>query len=184
MVAEIATPRLRLRNWRDGDFAPFAALNADPEVMRHFPALLERAESDELATEIRRRIARQGWGFWAVEVAAPDEPVAGFIGFVGLNRPGFEAHFTPCVEIGWRLARASWGRGYASEAARAALDFAFHDLREPEVVAFTAAGNDRSRAVMERLGMRHDPAEDFDHPAVPEGSPLRRHVLYRLQAPA
>ena len=172
----ITTPRLLLRRWRDGDLDAFAALNADPEVMAFFPALLGRAESDALAARIREHFARHGFGLWAVEVPG----VAEFVGFVGLSVPRFEAPFTPCVEIGWRLVRAHWGRGYATEAARAALDFGFRRLALDEVVSFTVPANRRSRAVMERLGMAHDPAEDFDHPTLPEGHPLRRHVLYRL----
>jgi RimJ/RimL family protein N-acetyltransferase len=171
----IETPRLLLRPWRDTDLAPFAALNADPEVMRHFPALLSRDESDALAARIRASFEAQGWGLWAVE----EKGGAPFIGFVGLNRPTFDAPFMPAVEIGWRLARAAWGAGYASEAARAALRFGFEQLALDAIVSFTAPVNTRSRAVMERLGMVNT-GQDFDHPRVPEGSPLRRHVLYRL----
>jgi ribosomal-protein-alanine N-acetyltransferase len=175
-VAELATPRLLLRNWREDDQAPFAALNADPEVMRYFPTTLTRAQSDEFATYIQAVMAPQGWGLWAVEV----RQVAPFIGFVGLNRPGFEAHFTPAVEVGWRLDRRHWGHGYATEAAAATLTFAFGQLNTPEVVSFTSTVNEHSIRVMRRLGMSHDPADDFDHPRVPDG-PLRRHVLYRMR---
>ena len=175
-MAELATPRLLLRHWRDDDLTPFAALNADPEVMRYFPATLTRAQSDEFATYIQVLMAAQGWGLWAVEVPG----VAPFIGFVGLNRPGFEAHFTPAVEVGWRLGRAYWGNGYATEAAAAALTFAFDQLRCPEVVSFTSTVNEPSIRVMRRLAMSHDPADDFDHPRVADG-PLRRHVLYRMR---
>ena len=173
----LTTPRLLLRPWRDEDLAPFAALNADPEVMRYFPELLSPERSDEFAAYIRSQMAANGWGLWAVEVldGAP------FIGLVGLHRARFEAHFTPAIEVGWRLARAHWGRGYASEAAAAALAFAFGELAVPEVVSFTATINERSIAVMRRLGMTRDPAEDFDHPRVPDG-PLRRHVLYRISS--
>jgi RimJ/RimL family protein N-acetyltransferase len=171
----LSTERLLLRQWRDEDLAPFAALNADPEVMRHFPARMTRAESDEFAAYIRTLIARHGWGLWAVEVR--DGPP--FIGFVGLNRPRFEAHFTPAIEVGWRLDRPHWGHGYATEAASAALTFAFDRLQLPEVVSFTTEANQRSIAVMRRLGMSHDPADDFDHPALADGT-LRRHVLYRM----
>jgi RimJ/RimL family protein N-acetyltransferase len=174
-VAELVTSRLRLRQWRDADVNPFAALNADPEVMRHFPGCLTRDQSEELATSIRATIDRQGWGLWAVEVAAGPS----FIGFVGLNRPRFNAHFTPAVEVGWRLARASWGNGYATEAAAAALSFGFEQLDLGEIVSFTAPVNERSIRVMRRLGMRREPADDFDHPNVSDG-PLRRHVLYRI----
>jgi len=174
-VAELTTSRLLLRQWRDADVEPFAALNSDPEVMRHFTAALTRSESDAFAALVEATIAEQGWGLWAVEVV--DGPR--FIGFVGLNRPSFEAHFMPAVEIGWRLARPYWSNGYATEAASAAAAFGFDELRLDEIVSFTVPANERSRRVMERLGMTHDPAEDFDHPRVPEG-PIRRHVLYRL----
>jgi len=172
---ELVTGRLLLRQWRDSDFAAFAALNGDPEVMRHFPSTMPVRDSDAMAAFIRTRIAEQGWGLWAVEVAG-GEP---FIGFVGLSRPRFEARFTPAVEVGWRLARASWGCGYATEAAEAALAYGFERLELDEIVSFTTTGNERSMRVMERLGMSHDPADDFDHPALADG-PLRRHVLYRL----
>jgi RimJ/RimL family protein N-acetyltransferase len=174
-VARLRTPRLLLRQWRDADLAPFATLNADPEVTEHLPARLTRTESDEMARFLRAAIAAQGWGLWAVEI--PDQ--APFIGFVGLNEPRFEAHFTPAVEIGWRLARAYWGYGYATEAAWAALRFAFAELQLDEVVSMTATVNLRSQRVMQRLGMVRDPADDFEHPRVPPG-PLRPHVLYRL----
>ena len=172
----LATPRLRLRPWRDGDLPAFAAMNADPVVMRHFPGTLDRAGSDALVGRIGEHFARHGFGLWAVE--APG--VAAFVGFVGLAVPGFQAHFTPCAEVGWRLARGHWGRGYATEAARAALAFGFERAGLDEIVSFTVPANLGSRRVMERLGMRRSPADDFDHPALPEGSPLRRHVLYRL----
>ncbi|HZT17002.1 MAG TPA: GNAT family N-acetyltransferase [Gaiellaceae bacterium] len=171
----LRTARLRLRQWRDDDLEPFAALNADPEVMRHFPSTLPRAASDELANRQRSLIEERGFGLWAVE--APE----GFVGFVGLNEPRFEAHFTPAVEVGWRLARHAWGKGYATEAARAAVAFGFDELELDEIVSFTSVGNERSRRVMERLGMTHAAADDFDHPSLPPGHPLRRHVLYRLR---
>jgi ribosomal-protein-alanine N-acetyltransferase len=177
-VPVLSTGRLILRGWRDGDLAPFAALNADPVVMEHFPAPLSRAESDAAAARIQAHFAEHGFGLWAVEVPG----VAPFAGFTGLSVPRFEAHFMPCVEIGWRLAREHWGRGYASEAARAALAHGFGPLGLAEVVSFTAVANARSRRVMEKLGMSHDPADDFDHPALPPGHRLRRHVLYRIRA--
>jgi RimJ/RimL family protein N-acetyltransferase len=178
-IATIRTARLELRPWRDEDRAPFAALNADPRVMEFFPKTLDRADSDAMAARLREHFDRHGFGLWAVEVPG----VADFIGFVGLAVPRFEAHFTPCVEIGWRLAREHWGRGYATEAARAALAFGFRDLALDEIVSFTTTANLRSRAVMERIGMTRSPADDFDHPALPEGHPLRRHVLYRARRP-
>jgi RimJ/RimL family protein N-acetyltransferase len=173
----LRTPRLHLRLWRDEDLPVFAAMNADPRVMEFFPKTLDRTESDAVATRIRDHFARRGFGLWAVEVPG----VAEFIGFVGLAVTGIEAHFTPCIEIGWRLAYDHWGRGYAPEAARAALDFGFGKLALDEIVSFTAQINHRSRSVMERIGMTHDAAEDFDHPALPDGHWLKRHVLYRAR---
>lgn len=179
-IPAIETGRLILRPWREADQAPFAALNADPEVMRHFPRLLTREESDALADRIMTRMVERGWGSFAVEVKGGDP----FIGFVGPNVPSYEIPCGPCVEVGWRLARTAWGRGYATEAARAAVGFAFERLGLAEVVSFTVPGNTRSRAVMERLGMTRDPADDFDHPLIAAGHPLCRHVLYRLGADA
>lgn len=176
----IATPRLVLRPWRDEDLAPFAALNADPRVMEFMPKRLDRAESDARAACIRTDFDRQGFGLWAVEVSGG----AGFIGFVGLNIPNFEASFTPCTEIGWRLAYAHWGYGYATEAAREVLRFTFETLALPEVVSYTVPANERSWRVMERLGMTRTAGEEFDHPRLAEGHPLRRHVLYRLSRAA
>jgi RimJ/RimL family protein N-acetyltransferase len=175
-MAELTTPRLTLRQWRDADLEPFAALNADPEVMRFFPAALSREQSDDLAKRAMRGIDEQGWGLWAVEV----DDSARFIGFVGLAEPRFSAHFTPAVEVGWRLTRDAWGHGYATEGGRAAVQFAFDDLSLDEIVSFTSAINEQSRRVMERLGMTHDSSDDFDHPALDDG-PLRPHVLYRLR---
>lgn len=175
-MSELTTGRLKLRQWRDADLAPFAALNADPEVMRYFPSTLVQEQSDEFAGYMYETIERQGWGLWAVEVT--DGPP--FIGFVGLNRVSFEEHFTPAVEVGWRLDRPFWGNGYATEAAAGAVTFAFEQLHLEEIVSFTSTLNEPSIRVMRRLGMRHDAAGDFDHPRVAEGSPLRRHVLYRL----
>lgn len=152
-------------------------MNADPEVMEHFPAPLSRAESDALVDTVLERFdANGGYGLWAVEVPG----VADFVGFIGLNPVPFDAHFTPALEIGWRLARDAWGSGYASEGARAAAAYAFDELGRHEIVSFTSTTNVRSQRVMDRLGMTHDPADDFDHPAIPEGDRLRRHVLYRL----
>lgn len=176
---EIDTPRLRMRQWRAADRAPFAALNADPRVMEHFPSTLDRAASDAIAERCETLIAERGWGFWAVERRDSGD----FIGFVGLNVPTAALPFAPCVEIGWRLAHAAWGQGLASEAARAALTTGFETLGLAEIVSFTALSNRRSQAVMERLGMRRT-SEDFDHPVLPEGHPLRRHCLYRLNADA
>lgn len=151
-------------------------MNADPRVMEFLPSVLTREESDALAGRIIEKLTRDGFGLWAVEVVG----VADFIGFVGLNAPKFEAHFTPCIEIGWRLAYEHWGHGYATEAATAVMRFGFEQLGLKEIVSFTSTANMRSRRVMERLGMSNSPADDFDHPRLPEGHPLRRHVLYRL----
>lgn len=174
---QLRTDRLVLRRWRDSDRDPFAALNADPEVMEHFPSTLDRAESDAMIDRIDAHIAGSGWGLWAVERACD----GAFLGFTGLAVPRFNSHFTPAVEVGWRLARHAWGHGYATEAAHAALDYAFNELALAEVVSFTVPTNVRSRAVMERIGMSRDPAGDFDHPNIPPASPLRRHVLYRFR---
>jgi len=174
----LRTSRLALRAWKDEDLPAFAALNADPRVMEFFPGLLDRAASDAVATRIRGHFADRGFGLWAVEVCG----VAPFIGFVGLSVPQFEAHFTPCVEVGWRLARDYWGRGYATEAARVALDFGFHHLELKEIVSFTVPANRRSRSVMERIGMTCSPADDFEHPLLSLGHPLRHHVLYRIMS--
>ena len=176
-MVDLLTPRLGLRQWRGADLEPFAALNADPEVMQYFPAPLSREQSDALANDAASSISQRGWGLWAVDVSE----TRAFIGFVGLSIPGFEAHFTPAVEIGWRLARDHWGNGYATEGARAAIafGFGFDELQLDEIVSFTSCVNDRSRRVMERLGMARDPADDFEHPGVPQGR-LRTHVLFRL----
>lgn len=173
----IRTDRLLLRAWSDADRGDWAAMNADPAVMEHFPAPLTRDEADAAFDRIGGALDERGWGLWAVEHEGR------FLGFTGLTPVGFEAAFTPAVEIGWRLRRDAWGRGFATEAARAALRYAWDELALDGVVSMTAVGNIRSRAVMERLGMTRDPADDFDHPRVPEGSPVRRHVLYRLARP-
>jgi ribosomal-protein-alanine N-acetyltransferase len=173
----LSTSRLLLRPWRDEDDGPFAAMNADPRVMEFFPKRLDRAESDAVAARIRGHFARHGFGLWAVAVRG----VAPFAGFVGLSVPTFEAPFTPCVEVGWRLAAEHWGRGYATESALAALDYGFQELGLAEIVSFTVPENRRSIRVMERIGMVRDPDGDFNHPVLPEGHPLRRHVLYRTR---
>lgn len=169
--------RVILRAWEPRDAEPFGALNADPVAMEHFPATLSRAESDALIARAQAALETRGWGWWCLEIDG------GCAGFVGLSVPSFEAHFTPCVEIGWRMARRFWGRGYATEAARLARGFAFDELALPEIVSFTTVNNRRSQRVMERLDMTRNPAEDFDHPRLPAGHPQQRHVLYRLQNP-
>jgi RimJ/RimL family protein N-acetyltransferase len=174
---EIHTTRLILRCWRPDDLPAFAAINADQRVMEFLGEPLTREQSDALAERIVAKIAQQGFGFWAVEIA----DVAPLIGFVGLDRPTFEAPFTPTVEIGWRLDAAYWGHGYATEAARAVLDFGFDVAGLEEIVAFTTARNERSRRVMERIGMSRDPGDDFNHPSLAANDPLRAHVLYRVR---
>lgn len=178
-MIHLESERLLLRDWRDDDLARFAALNADPQVMEFFPATLPRDESDRRAACIRAELAQRGYGCYAVEV----KQTGGFIGFVGFAHPAFEASFMPAIEIAWRLAYSAWGRGYASEAARACLAHGFSTFGFGEVVSFTARHNTRSTAVMERIGMARDIGGDFDHPALPEGHALRRHVLYRIEAP-
>jgi RimJ/RimL family protein N-acetyltransferase len=172
----LSSGRICLRRWRDEDREAFAAMNSDARVMEFFRIPLSRVESDAMVDSIQEHFRERDFGLWAIEV--PD--VAPFIGFAGFAVARFTAHFTPCMEVGWRLAFAHWGHGYATEAARLALGYGFGTLALSEVVSFTSATNHRSRAVMERLGMRRDPAEDFDYPSFPEGLPLRRHVLYRL----
>ena len=177
-MTTLHTERLVLRPWREDDLAPFAALNADPEVMRFFPRRLDADESNAMARRIGTQVDERGWGLWAVEVPG----VAAFIGFIGLQPVPFEAPFGPAVEVGWRLARESWGAGYATEGARAAVDHAFSELGLDEIVSMTIPVNLPSQRVMQKLGMTRDPADDFDHPRLPEWE-HRRHVLYRLHRP-
>lgn len=176
VVPTLHTERLVLRDWRAEDREAFARLNADPRVMEYLASALTREQSDALVDRIIAGFAAHGFGLWAVEVKG-GEP---FIGFVGLSVPGFQAHFTPCVEIGWRLDTAAWGHGYASEAARAALAFGFEQRDLPEIVSFTTEANRRSRQVMERIGMHRRVQDDFGHPVLPADHPQRPHVLYRL----
>jgi RimJ/RimL family protein N-acetyltransferase len=170
--------RVCLRRWRDEEREAFASINADSRVMEFFRGRLNRVESNAMVDHIEKHFSEHGFGLWAIEVPG----VAAFIGFAGLEVSGFSARFTPCVEIGWRLSFEHWGQGYATEAARLALSYGFRTLALSEIVSFTATTNHRSRAVMERLGMRHDPADDFNYPRLPEGHPLQRHVLYRLSS--
>jgi RimJ/RimL family protein N-acetyltransferase len=177
----LTTPRLRLRPWRDEDLDAYAALNADPRVREFFPGTMTREESAASMQHIRDHFARHGFGLWAAEVSN----VAGsapFIGFIGLAIPTFDAPFMPCVEVGYRLAFDHWGKGYATEGARAALAFGFESLGLKEIVAMTTEANERSRRVMTKLGMRRNPDDDFDHPNIETGHVLRRHVLYRISA--
>jgi len=175
-MSTLKTERLILRRWQRGDLETFARMNSDPAVMEFMPALLTRADSDALAERIEAHFDRHGFGLWAVELRADGS----FAGYTGVSVPRFEAHFTPCVEIGWRLGREHWGQGLATEGAREVVRFAFEVLGLPALVSFTVPANRRSRRVMEKLGMIHDPSEDFEHPGLPAGHGLRRHVLYRL----
>ena len=174
-IYELETPRLRLRQWTAADKLPFAQLNADERVMAFFPSPLSRVESDKLSDRIQGAIAQRGWGWWAVEVKGKHP----FIGFVGLSIPSANLPFSPCVETGWRLDYPYWGQGYATEAAKAAIAFGFETLDLAEIVSFTALINQRSQAVMHRLGMIRTP-KSFSHPSVPEHSKLQAHCLYKL----
>jgi RimJ/RimL family protein N-acetyltransferase len=175
--AALRTERLVLREWRDEDCEPFAELSADPAVMEYLLPFPDRAESDAWIAAMRRHQEAYGFAQWAVEIPGH----ASMIGAIGLLRVRFEAAFEPAVEIGWRLARAYWGQGYALEGARAALDYGLGPLGLDEIVAFTVPANRRSWRLTERLGMTRDRHADFDHPAVPEGHALRRHILYRIR---
>lgn len=177
MTVELRTGRLLLRQWRDADLDPWAAMNADPQVREFFPGVLTRDDAAASMASFRADLDRRGWGWWAVEVA----DTGAFVGFAGLDEVEEGLPFGG-VEIGWRLTRAAWGHGYATEAARACLEHGFGALRLPEILAIAAAGNTRSHAVMRRLGMTHDPAEDFDDPTMPPG-PLRNSVVYRIRNP-
>jgi RimJ/RimL family protein N-acetyltransferase len=174
----LMTDRLILRRWTDADREPFAAMNADAEVVRYLRGKLDRAASDAFIDRMEAGFERYGFGLWAVEV----KQTGLFLGFTGLAMQTFPAHFTPAVEVGWRMARYAWGRGYATEAARTAMAFGFTGVGLPEVVSITTRGNERSIAVMRRLGMVTDPGWDFEHPLLPRGHPLRPHVLFRLSA--
>jgi len=173
----LETPRLILRSWRRSDLKPFAEINADPKVMEFFPSLLTGPQSDALVAKIEHHFQKHRFGVNSVEFKSDGS----FIGFVGLNVPSFHSHFTPCVEVGWRLSSGVWGQGLATEGAQAAVSYAREVLCLREIVSFTVPANTRSRRVMEKLGMTHDPRDDFDHPELPPGHPLRRHVLYRLR---
>ncbi len=179
-MSTLTTDRLLLRPWRDSDREPFARMNADPRVTEFLGGPLSREQSGSLVDRIQTHFWERGFGLWAAELRAG----AVFLGYIGLAVPGFEAHFTPCVEIGWRLAAEYWDRGLATEGARAVLQYAFETLALDEVVSMTVPANQRSRRVMEKLDMTRDPADDFDHPLLPPGHPMRRHVLYRLRRAA
>ena len=173
----IVTDRLRLRDWREADLDPFVAMNADPVVMEFFPETYSEERTRRFVTLIRERWTQLGYSLWAVE----RKDTGRFIGYIGLWPATFPAHFTPAVEVGWRLAADQWGHGFATEGAQAALDYGFKTIGLDEIVSFTAAINVRSWRVMERLGMRRDFSGDFEHPNVPEGHPVRPHVLYRIK---
>lgn len=176
-VRELRTQRTLLRQWQDSDLEPWAEMNADPAVRQHFASVLTHDEALAEAARMRSTLARRGWGPWVLEVPG----VLPFAGFVGLMVPAWSAHFTPAVEIGWRLPRPAWGQGYAAEAAAAAAAFAFEALGLDELVALTLPGNQRSRRVMHRIGMVHDADGDFAHPRLPADHPMSLHVLYRLR---
>ena len=173
----LETERLLLRRWKDSDREPFAKLNANPRVMEFLPGCLTRKESDQMVDRIESNFENYGFGLFAAEL----KETAAFIGFIGLHTATFQAHFTPCVEIGWRIAAPYWGKGLAPEGSRAVIQFAFERLKLESLVSFTAPENVASRRLMEKLGMTHDPKDDFDHPKLPVGHRLRRHVLYRLK---
>ncbi|MDO8363842.1 MAG: GNAT family N-acetyltransferase [Actinomycetota bacterium] len=177
MTPEIRTERLLLRGWREADKVPFAVLNADPEVMRHFPSMLAREQSDAMVDRITDGWEQRGFGLWAAERLDTQQ----FIGFIGLSAPVWEASFTPCVEVGWRLAHQHWGHGFAPEGAAAALRFGFEHVALPhdEIVSFTTTLNMKSQRVMQKIGMRLDPAREFEHPMTP-GWAEQRHVVYCL----
>ena len=173
----LTTARLLMRQWREEDKAPFAELNADPLAMEHFPSTLSREDSDAFVDRMHARLDENGWGLWALELRDTGE----FLGFTGLAYFADGLPFAPATEIGWRLRRQHWGHGYATEAGAAARDHAFDVLALDELVSMTAATNVASQRVMQRLGMSHDPADDFEHPRVPDGHPTKPHVLYRLR---
>lgn len=173
----IETDRLLLRQWQESDREPFAVMNADARVMEFFPGTLSRQDSDALMDRINANFRQLGFGLFAAELRRD----RCFIGYVGLSVPAFSAHFTPCVEIGWRISADYWGQGLATEGAREVVRYAFDAVGLEELVSFTVPANIRSRRVMEKLNMTRMPTDDFDHPNLPEHHPLRRHVLYRLR---
>ncbi|ACB49977.1 putative acetyltransferase [Crocosphaera subtropica ATCC 51142] len=173
-MIKILTPRLKLREWKEEDKEPFFKLNSDPRVMEFMPKLLSKEESDNFVERIKTHFQTYQYGLFAVELIENQN----FIGFIGLSIPKFDAFFTPCVEIGWRLAYDYWGKGYASEGAKASLNYGFQELSLSEIVSFTFHDNVRSRQVMERIGMKY--MGEFNHPALPKGHPLEKHVLYKI----
>ncbi|MES2200220.1 MAG: GNAT family N-acetyltransferase [Chlamydiota bacterium] len=181
MHLEIKTTRLVLRHWKESDLKPFAQMNADPRVMEYFPSVMSKEESDQLAKRMQAKLEETGYGFLAVSVPNVSE----FIGFIGLNnidKTTWPVHFSPAIEIGWRLATPYWRKGYATEAAQACLKYGFETLGLQEIVSFTAKKNLPSRAVMSKIGMHYDPEGDFDHPKLPNGHRLKKCVLYRIRS--
>jgi len=174
-IVELGTDRLILRQWKDSDFLPFSEINADPAVMKYYPRTLRKKESNAMADKIRSLISEQSWGFWAVELKKEGT----FIGFVGLHKPNYELPVSTCVEVGWRLAKEYWGKGYATEAGKESLRFAFEQLLLKEIYSFASVTNIKSWRVMERLGMVNTDM-NFEHPDIPEGHSLRKHVLYKI----
>lgn len=174
----LTTQRLLIREWKESDVLPFAAMNADRQVMEYFPGILSWSETKDLLARIATHIKQHQFGLWAVELKNSGE----FIGFIGLNIPQFSTHFTPCIEIGWRLAQSYWGKGLATEGAEAVLAYGFNQLKLAEIVSFTAKTNLRSRRVMEKLGFSYTESDDFNHPKLALSSSLSQHVLYRLSA--
>lgn len=172
----LETDRLLLRTWRDDDLEPFFAINQDPQVMEFFPSLQDLETTQRLITRSKEHLKAHSYSLYACE----RKDIRAFIGFIGLMTPHFDAHFTPAIEIGWRLASSAWGKGFATEGARAILEDGFQRLELSEIVSFTAKQNQKSIRVMEKIGLKHDAKDDFDHPKLEEGHPLRRHVLYRL----
>lgn len=174
-VVELKTDRLILRQWKESDLLPFAKMNADPEVMEYYPSTISESESNQLANRIKGFITKRSWGFWAVETINENE----FIGFVGLHKPTYDLPVSSCVEVGWRFSKKYWGKGYATEAAKESLRFAFEDLQLNEVYSFASVSNKKSCSVMERLNMVNT-GNNFEHPIIPEGHSLREHVLYKI----
>ena len=172
----LETDRLILRTWHDEDLQPMLAINQDPKVMEYFPELQDLEATKKLIVRINSHFEKYGYTVYATERKDSGE----FIGFIGLFTPEFESHFTPSTEIGWRLSSNHWGQGFATEGAKAVLDYAFRELKMPEIVSFTAAGNAKSIRVMQKIGLQHNETDDFDHPKLDDESPLKRHVLYRL----
>ena len=176
---KLITPRLLLRPWRKEDFEPFSKINADARVMKYFPCPLNREESDQLAIKLKARIEEKGWGIWAMNLIEPEQFI-GALGLIDLTKTSFPAPFTPAVELVWRLSFEHWEKGYETEGALAALQYGFKNLQFNEIVSFTAVQNESSRHVFEKVGMHHDPKDDFDHPMLPNESPFKRHILYRI----